>query len=84
MNLLLRKVLLAFAAGAGAVFVLGAPALIDAFEAQDWSNLQALAWALLVGALAGGFRALLALLTAFVPTDAQTGVNVVGKFKPDE
>lgn len=82
-EILVRKIVVAFVVGFGAVFVLGAPALIDLFEKQDWSNLTVAAWALVVGGVAGGFRALLALLTAFLPTDAQTGVNVVGKFKND-
>lgn len=81
MSLLLRKVVVAFAVGFASVLVVGAPALIDAFEKQDWSNVKLAGWALVIGAIAGGLRALVALLFAFLPTDAENGVNLLGKYK---
>lgn len=82
MSLFIRKALVAFGVAALAVFVTASPSLIDLFESQDWGNLKTAAWSLVMGAIAAGFRALVSLLTAFVPSDADHGVSLVGKFKP--
>ena len=81
MSLLFRKMAITFAIGFGVFFLAAAPSLVDAFETSDWTNLEALAVAALMGAIGAGARALIALLTAFVPTDAENGINLVGKFK---
>lgn len=82
-KLLARKIAIAFGVGAGAVIVVQAPGLLDALTGQDWAEFKVLGWTLLIGALAGGLRALVALLFAFVPGDAADGVNLLGKFKGD-
>jgi hypothetical protein len=83
MNLLLRKIAIAFAVGFGGYFVVAAPDLIGLFELQDWNGLKTAGWAVVIGGAAAGLRALLALLTAFVPSDAENGVNLVGKFSDE-
>jgi hypothetical protein len=80
-GLLARKVLIAFGVGVGAAVVVKAGPVIDGIEAQDWPSASGAAVVLATGALAGGLRALVALLTAFVPTDALNGANLLGKWK---
>lgn len=79
-GLLARKIAIAFAVAFGAALLTAAPDAIGLFEIQDWDGLAELGSAAVIGALAAGFRALVALLTAFVPTDAQNGVNLAGKY----
>lgn len=79
----LRKLAIAFAVAFGAALLSAAPDAIGLFEIQDWDGLSELGSAAVIGAAAAGFRALVALLTAFVPSDGQEGANLVGKFKPD-
>jgi len=81
LKLLARKVAIAFGVGVGAAVVIKAPAAIDALETQNVPELVDAGKVLLYGAAAGGLRALVALLTAFVPTDSQVGANLIGKFK---
>jgi len=81
LGLLARKVAIAFGIGAGLVIILKAGPVIDALEAGDWPAVKDGGYVLLAGAIAGGLRALVALLTAFVPTDALSGVNLLGKWK---
>lgn len=80
-KLLGRKVAIAFGIGAGTVFVIKAGPVIDGIEHQDWPAAADAAYILAAGAIAGGLRALVALLTAFVPTDGQTGANLLGKYR---
>lgn len=79
--LFLRKLLVAFAVGAGAYFLGVAPDVVDLFESNDWEGLESVGKAALFGTAAAGFRAVIALLTAFVPSDAQYGANILGKYK---
>lgn len=80
MSLFIRKILITFAIASVSFFVGVAPSLIDAFEKQDWSNLKTLAWSAVFGVAAAGGRAVISLLTAWVPTDADVGVNLTGKY----
>ena len=77
----IRKLLIAFAVGAGAYFIGVAPDIIDLFEANDWDGLESVGKAALFGTAAAGARALISLLTAFVPSDSRVGVNLLGKYK---
>ena len=81
LKLLGRKIAIAFAVGAGAAIIVKAGPAIDAREAQDWPEAGDAGIVLLTGAVAGGLRGLVALTTAFVPTDALDGVNLLGKWK---
>jgi hypothetical protein len=81
LGLLVRKAAIAFAVGAGIFFLAAAPSLVDAFQKEDWTDLGALGRAALFGAVAAGARALISYLTAFVPSDAEHGVNLIGKYK---
>lgn len=80
-RLLLRKIAIAFGIGAGLAIVTKASPAIDAIEAQDFPEAYDAGRVLLFGSIAGGLRGLVALLTAFVPSDAQTGANLLGRFK---
>jgi hypothetical protein len=82
MKLLAKKLAITFVVTFAAVFLAGAPGLIDAFEGADYSSLEAGAVALALAALAASFRAIVALTTAFVPSDAETGFNLLGEYKP--
>lgn len=79
--LFIRKLLIAFAVGAGAYLLGVLPDIVDAFEANDWDGFESLGKAALYGTAAAGVRAVIALLTAFVPSDSQVGVNILGKYK---
>lgn len=81
-SVLLRKFAIAFAVAFAAALLSAAPDAIGLFEIQDWDGLGELGSATLIGAAAVGFRAAVAFLTAFVPTDAAHGVNLAGKFAP--
>lgn len=81
LKLLGRKIAIAFAVGAGAAVIVKAGPAIDAIEAQDWPEAGDAGLVLLTGAVAGGLRGLVALTTAFVPTDALSGFNVLGKWR---
>ena len=80
-KLLARKVGIAFGIGVGLAVVTKAGPAIDGIESQDWPAAADAGRVLVFGALAGGLRALVALLTAFVPTDGDTGKNLLGKYK---
>lgn len=80
-KLLGRKVAIAFGIGAGAIITVKAGPLIDDIEHLDWPAAADAASVLAGATVAGGLRALVALLTAWVPTDADTGKNLLGKYK---
>lgn len=84
--LVLRKIGLAFVVGFAAVFLPGLIGIIDGLEGAvagevDWTLQLNLLASLVLGAAAAGIRALLMYLTAFVPSDAQQGVNLLGAYK---
>lgn len=79
-SVFLRKVAIAFVVAFGAALLSAAPDAIGLFEIQDWDGLSELGSAAFIGAAAAGFRALVALLTAFVPTDSDTGLNLAGRY----
>ena len=81
LKLLGRKIAVAFGVGAGAALVVKAGPAIDALEEQNWPELADAAWIVATGVVAGGLRGLVALTTAFLPTDALHGANVAGKWK---
>lgn len=81
-KLLGRKVAIAFGIGAATIITVKAGPVIDGIEHQDWPSAADAATVLGAGAIAGGLRALVALLTAWVPTDADVGKNLLGKYKP--
>lgn len=83
-SVFLRKLAITFFVAFAAALLSAAPDAIGLFEIQDWDGLGELGSAALIAAIAAGFRALVALLTAFVPTDAESGVNVAGKYAPPE
>lgn len=83
LKLLARKVAIAFGIGAGLAVVTKAGPAIDGIENQDWPAAYDAGRVLVFGATAGGLRALVALLTAFVPTDRDTGANLLGKYRKD-
>jgi hypothetical protein len=82
--LLARKVAIAFAIGAGLAIVTRAGPAIDALEAQDFPEAYDAARVVAFGAVAGGLRGLISLVSAFVPSDADVGVNLLGAFKPGD
>lgn len=78
--LLVRKMLVAGLAGALAYFVVAVLPFLDAVEKQDWDGGWSILKALAVGLAVAFGRALVASLTAFVPSDAEHGVNLLGKY----
>lgn len=81
LKLLARKIGIAFGIGAGLAIVTKAGPAIDGIENQDWPAAYDAGRVLLFGTFAGGLRALVALLTAFVPTDSDVGVSLVGRYR---
>jgi hypothetical protein len=80
-KLLGRKIAIAFGIGAGLAIVTKAGPAIDGIENQDWPAAAEAGRVLVFGTIAGGLRALVAFLTAFVPTDGDTGANLLGKYR---
>lgn len=80
-KLLGRKVAIAFGVGAGAVVVKKAAPVLDGVDELDWPTVAQAGQVLLFGAIAGGLRAVVSLLTAWVPSDGENGVNLVGKYR---
>ena len=78
---MLRKLFVAALSGALAYFVIAALPFLDAVEQQDWASLKTLGIGLVVGVAVAAARAVVAYLTAIVPSDAQQGVNLIGKYK---
>lgn len=78
---MLRKLLVAALVGGLSVLVVAALPFIDAVEKQDWASAKTLAVALVFAVVAGVMRAVVAYLTAFVPSDADQGLNLLGKYK---
>lgn len=78
---MLRKLAVAALSGALAYFVVAALPFLSAVEQQDWSSLSTLGTGLAVGCAVAAARAVVAYLTAFVPSDAEQGLNVVGKYR---
>jgi len=81
LKILCRKVGIAFGVGAGAVITVKSGPVIDDIENLDWPAAADAAYVLAGATVAGGLRALVALLTAWVPTDADTGKNLLGKYR---
>jgi hypothetical protein len=81
LGLLARKVAIAAGIGFALVLVARGGTIADAVEAGDWDLVGELGYALLLAGAAGALRAIVALTTAFVPTDALNGANLLGKWK---
>ena len=81
LKLLGRKVAIAAGIGAGLAIVTKAGPALDALENGDFPELWDAGRVLLFAVLAGAGRALVALTTAWLPTDALHGTNLVGKWK---
>lgn len=78
---MLRKLAVAAFSGALAYFVVAALPFLTAVEAQDWASLKTLGTGLAIGVAVAAARAVVAYLTAFVPSDADQGLNIVGKYR---
>lgn len=78
---MLRKLLVAGFVGGLSVLVVAALPFINAVENQDWASAKTLGVALVFAVVAGVMRAVVAYLTAFVPSDADQGLNLVGKYR---
>ena len=79
--LLLRKVAIAAGIGAATAIVLKAGPALDAIQAGDLPGAADAGRVLLFAVISGVGRALVSLLTAWVPTDALHGANLTGKWK---
>lgn len=78
---MLRKLLVAAASGALAYFVVAALPFLNAVEQQDWASLSTIGTGLVVGCAVAAARAVIAYLTAFVPSDGDVGVSLIGKYR---
>ena len=78
---MLRKLAIAGGTAALAYLVVAALPILDALEAGDWDSLKRLGYAAGLGLAAAAVRGVIAYLTAFTPSDAQVGANLVGKYR---